>query len=209
MATLKIVLGLGNPGPEYESTRHNLGFRVLDRLAREWAIEFALSRECGRRVWIAQSRRDSEWIVLAKPRTYMNRSGRAAVALCAYYEISAAEFLVVCDDADLGLGRVRIREGGRAGGHNGLRSLIDVFGSAEFPRIKLGVRGAGRDEGELADYVLAPFEPAEEPVVERLVERGALAVCAVLERGVREAMNRHSGPDTGEGSGSEGLAESE
>jgi len=205
VAPLKIVLGLGNPGPEYESTRHNLGFHVLDRLARGWESEFALSRECGRKVWTAEVRHDCGRVVLAKPRTYMNRSGRAALALCAYYEVSAAEFLVVCDDADLELGRVRIREGGRAGGHNGLRSLIDVLGSAEFPRIKLGVRGAGRDEGELADYVLAPFAPEEEPVVRRLVKRGALAVCGALEHGVREAMNRHNGPDIAEGPGSEGL----
>lgn len=203
MASLTIVLGLGNPGPEYEETRHNLGFRVLDRLAREWEIEFTLSRECGRKVWIAERSRGDERIVLAKPRTYMNRSGRAALALGGYYEASVGQFLVICDDADLELGRVRVREAGRAGGHNGLRSLIDVFGSVEFPRIKLGVRGAGRDECDLADYVLEPFDPDEEPVVQRLVERGTLAVRGVLESGVRAAMNLHNRPDIGEAPGPE------
>lgn len=195
MAPCKFVLGLGNPGPEYEETRHNLGFRVLDRLAQKWGIRFALPFECGRKVWIAETRLGSERILLAKPRTFMNRSGRAAAALCRCHDASVTEFLVVCDDADLELGRIRIRESGRAGGHNGLRSLIDLFGSADFPRIKLGVRGIGRDEGELADYVLAPFDSEELPRVERLVERGALAVQGALERGVRAAMNLYNGPD--------------
>jgi len=207
VAALTIVLGLGNPGPEYESTRHNLGFRVQDLLAQRWGLAFALSRECGREAWTAECERSARHVVLAKPRTYMNRSGRAAQALAAHYEASASEFLVVCDDADLELGRLRIRRGGRAGGHNGLRSLIDAFGTAEFPRIKLGVRGSGRDGTELADYVLAPFEPGEEPVAQRLVERGALAVCGVLEHGVREAMNRHNGPDAGPEPGSGGLGD--
>jgi PTH1 family peptidyl-tRNA hydrolase len=209
VASLKIVLGLGNPGPEYEGTRHNLGFRVLDRLARKWAVEFSLPQECGRKVWVAAKQFGYETIVLAKPRTYMNRSGRAALALGRQYEVSAGDFLVVCDDADLELGRVRIREAGRAGGHNGLRSLIDVFGSPDFPRIKLGVRGASRDECELADYVLAPFEPEEHDLVERLVERGAHAVRGVLEVGVRAAMNLHNRPDPEVGDKSEAQTEPE
>jgi PTH1 family peptidyl-tRNA hydrolase len=123
----------------------------------------------------------------------MNRSGRAAAALCSRYEAEASDFVVVCDDADLGLGRVRIRGGGRAGGHNGLRSLIDAFGTEEFARVKLGVRGRGRDERELADYVLEPFEPDEGPRVEQLVDLGVRAVLGVLENGLADAMNRYNG----------------
>jgi PTH1 family peptidyl-tRNA hydrolase len=190
-----IVLGLGNPGSEYEGTRHNLGFRVLDRLARHWRIRFSREGAGGRRVWTAEVALRDRWIVLAKPRTYMNRSGQAAEALCRRYGVAASDFLVVCDDADLELGRLRIREAGSPGGHNGLRSLIDQFGEDRFARVKLGVRGGGRAEAELADYVLSPFEPQERARVERLVERGALAVLGVLEHGVRRAMNLHNGPD--------------
>jgi len=193
VADLRIVLGLGNPGRRYDRTRHNIGFRVLDRLAAHLRAAFELPDDVGRRVWVGEANWHSRLLVLAKPRTYMNRSGRAAGALCARYEAEARQFLVVCDDADLSLGRVRIRGTGRPGGHNGLRSLIDVFGTEEFARVKLGVRGAGREACELADYVLAPFEPEEEPRVERLVELGAQAVLGVLETGLAQAMNRYNG----------------
>jgi PTH1 family peptidyl-tRNA hydrolase len=195
--TPSIVLGLGNPGPDYEGTRHNLGFRVLDLLAQTLQARFTRQGECGRRAWTAEVRFGDRRLVLAKPRTYMNRSGRAASALCRHYGAEASDFLVVCDDADLELGRLRIRGSGRAGGHNGLRSLIEQFGHDGFPRVKLGVRGAGRVEAELSEYVLAAFDPGERAAADRLVERGAQAVLGVLEHGVRAAMNLFNGPDPG------------
>jgi len=157
----KIVLGLGNPGTRYQPTRHNLGFRVLDCLAGRWASRFERLAESGSEVWTAEVERDREAVVLAKPLTYMNRSGRAAVALCEQYGAAAADLLVVYDDADLELGRIRLRPGGGAGGHNGLHSLIDSLGTDSIPRLRLGVRGAGRERQELADYVLDVFEPSE------------------------------------------------
>ena len=188
----KIVLGLGNPGMRYLPTRHNLGFRVLDCLAKRWAARFERSVGLGSTVWTAEIERSRGPLVLAKPRTYMNRSGRAAVALCEQYGAQATELLVVHDDADLELGRLRLRPGGGTGGHNGLRSLIEALGTDSIPRLRLGVRGAGRERQELADYVLDRFEADELAVVEGLVQLGAEAVEAVLGDGLETAMNSYN-----------------
>jgi PTH1 family peptidyl-tRNA hydrolase len=188
----KIVLGLGNPGTRYLPTRHNLGFRVLDCLAERWASRFERSAEMGNEVWTAEVERRRGAVVLAKPCTFMNRSGEAAVALCEHYDTQAADLLVVYDDADLELGRIRLRPGGGAGGHNGLRSLIDALGTDSIPRLRLGVRGAGRERQELADYVLEAFEPAEQSVAEDLVQLGAEAVEALLGHGLETAMNSYN-----------------
>jgi len=188
----KIVLGLGNPGTRYLPTRHNLGFRVLDRLAERWAARFDGLAELGSRVWTADVGRPQGAVVLAKPRTYMNRSGEAADALCEHYRTLPAELLVVYDDADLELGRLRLRPSGGAGGHNGLSSVIDALGTDSIPRLRLGVRGRGREGRDLADYVLDAFEPAEQAVAEDLVQLGAEAVEAVLGVGLRTAMNSYN-----------------
>jgi len=188
--TLRIVLGLGNPGARYETTRHNLGFRVLDSLAQRKNGTFQPDPPIARLVSTARIEIAGHPLVLAKPRTYMNRSGRAALALCEMHEVDATEMLVVHDDADLELGRVRFRRSGGAGGHNGLRSLMDVLGTREFPRLKLGVRGAGRDDGDLADYVLTQFDPDEDEAVRALIELGADAVEAAAADGVERAMER-------------------
>jgi PTH1 family peptidyl-tRNA hydrolase len=132
-------------------------------------------------------------VVLAKPRTYMNRSGRAAVAICRHFDAALDSLLVIYDDADLALGRIRIRPEGGTGGHNGVRSLVEVLGSGAFARVRLGVRGEGRFDKELADYVLERFEPEEQPIVDDLVELGADAVEVSLEQGLQAAMNRFNG----------------
>lgn len=187
---MKIVLGLGNPGARYRGTRHNLGFRVVDRLAARVDVEFRIAEELGGKAWSAIAVVGGREIVLAKPRTYMNRSGRAAVALCDRYGVGPGQLLVVHDDADLELGRVRLRPRGRPGGHRGVASLIDAMRTEEFPRLKLGVRGEGREGRELADYVLDEFAPAEEPVADRLVELGVEVVVATLQTDMEDAMNR-------------------
>jgi len=188
----KIVLGLGNPGTRYGSTRHNVGFRVLDRLAQLRRLTFRPAAELSGKAWVAAVESSEMALILAKPRTYMNRSGRAALALCDHYAATPAQLLVVHDDADLSLGRLRLRPEGGAGGHNGLRSLIDALQTESFPRVRLGVRGVGRAAGELSDYVLGPFEPAEEPLVEALVELAAQAVEAALKHGLGAAMNSYN-----------------
>jgi PTH1 family peptidyl-tRNA hydrolase len=193
----KIVLGLGNPGLRYRRTRHNVGFRVLDRLAGARGVKLRAAGELRTRVWIAECADAVGPVILAKPRCYMNRSGRAGAALGRYYGLGPPDFLVVHDDADLELGRIRIRSGGGTGGHNGIRSLVEVFGSDAFDRIKLGVRGADREEAELADYVLSRFRSDEEPVVEELVGLAAEAIEVILSEGLGCAMNRYNGRDVG------------
>lgn len=192
----RIVLGLGNPGSTYRATRHNIGFRVVDRLAERLGVRLEADGPPGRRAWHAAAVAGDERIVLARPRTYMNRSGRAALALLAAYGGRAEEMIVVYDDADLELGRIRIRPEGGSGGHNGIRSLIDATGGGGFARIRVGIRGAGRDDRELADYVLEPFEPDEEPLVGRLVELAADATLSVCRDGVQAAMNGFNGRHT-------------
>jgi len=186
-----IVIGLGNPGLRYRDTRHNVGFRVVDTLAARGGLDLSADGELGRQAWVAPD--PESRFVLAKPRTYMNRSGRAAAMLCRTYHVTPENLLVIYDDADLALGRIRLRHEGGAGGHNGIRSIADVLGTSAFRRVRLGVRGLGRDDCELAEYVLEPFAEDEKPTVEALVQLGADAVEVILASGMELAMNRFNG----------------
>jgi len=197
VASSTIVVGLGNPGKTYRATRHNIGFWVLDRLALRLEATFRAEGELRRYAWVARTRLAGENVVLAKPRTYMNRSGRAVAALCRAFDVEAGELLVVFDDADLELGRLRVRRGGGAGGHNGVRSMIEVLGEDAFTRIRLGIRGDDRDEGELADYVLSEFTDDELPLADPLAELGADAVEYLLANGLSATMNRYNGTKVG------------
>ena len=186
-------MGLGNPGEKYRGTRHNVGFWVLDRLADRSGAAFRAEGELRRYAWFAETRLAGTDVVLAKPRTYMNRSGRAVSGLCRAYPFEPEQLLVVHDDADLEIGRLRIRKGGGAGGHNGVRSLVEVLGTGEFTRIRVGVRGPERDEEELADYVLSDFSEEDRRITEEVCDLAADAVEFVLEDGVTAAMNRYNG----------------
>ncbi len=181
---VELVVGLGNPGPEYEATRHNLGFRVVDelalrRLAGRW-------QRRGNSLLAAATR--GRAVLLAKPRTFMNRSGVAVLSLCTSLGLAPAEVLVVADDVDLPLGRLRLRAGGGPGTHNGLRDVVAAIGTG-FPRLRVGVRG---DEPwqDLADYVLSPFAVDEEERAAAAVARAVAAVEQVVEEGLEPAMNR-------------------
>ena len=189
---MKIVLGLGNPGNKYLWTRHNLGYRVVDRLCQRWRCALEPRSDLKRTVWTAEVQLQEQVAIISKPRTYMNRVGRAALLLCKHYRVSPADLLVVYDDADLELGRIRIRSEGGAGGHNGIRSMITTLGTEAFPRIRLGIRGAGRCS-ELEEYVLEEFEENERPVADALVEIGVDASQVAVENGLGEAMNRFNG----------------
>jgi peptidyl-tRNA hydrolase, PTH1 family len=191
---VKIVLGLGNPGGEYTRTRHNLGFRVVDLLGERAGVRIGNDPDVGRAAWVGEATIADQPVLLAKPRTYMNRSGSAAAALLSLHKATPDDLIVVYDDADLALGRVRVRGEGRAGGHNGIRSLLDVLRTETFPRVKLGVKGIGREESDLADYVLEPFLDEELPLVEPMIERGADAVALLLEKGLVPAMNAFNPP---------------
>lgn len=184
-----VVLGLGNPGDEYARTRHNFGFVVVDGIAREERLSFA--RGPGP-VKVASFPSGPEHVLLAKPTTYMNRSGEAARALRAEYpRIPLERWLVVTDDLDLPLGKIRLRAGGGAGGHNGLKSLIEAFATNEFPRLRLGIgRPDGGDREDVVDWVLEPFTTQEAPLVPEIARRGAEAVRSFITWGIVEAMNR-------------------
>ncbi len=191
---MRVVLGLGNEGAEYRHTRHNVGFMVADAIALRCGQVFDARGDLGRLTWTAETEYGGQRVVLAKPRTLMNRSGQAAAALRRKYGAEPMDFVVIFDDADLAFGRVRVRPDGGAGGHNGVRSLIESLGAGEFSRVKLGVLGEGRHSRELADYVLGPFQPDERPVVSTMVDRAADAVEAVLRDGVEPAQRAYNSP---------------
>ena len=193
MDSLAIVVGLGNPGQTYRGTRHNVGFWVLDRLAERSGVVFRAEGELRKYAWVARTRLAGKDVVLAKPRTYMNRSGRGVAALCRLYSTEPQDLLIVHDDADLEIGRLRIRKGGGAGGHNGVRSLIEVLGESDFTRIRVGVRGPERNEEDLADYVLSGFTEEDRPIAEETCDLAADAVEFLLRQGLAETMNRYNG----------------
>ena len=180
-----LVAGLGNPGREHEHDRHNAGWMVVDELARRVDASFR-SKFDGR---IAEARLAGSRVALLKPETYMNESGRSIAAAARFFKIAAERILVVHDDVDLEVGRLQARLGGGLAGHNGLRSIATTLGTREFLRLRVGVGRPGRgDPRDVADYVLAPFEPHEDAPA--IVSRAADAVEAILTEGVDEAQRR-------------------
>jgi PTH1 family peptidyl-tRNA hydrolase len=185
MGEVRLVAGLGNPGREYEGTRHNIGFAVVDRLAAQWECSFREKRRLA--AVIAEHGR--LWLV--KPQTFMNRSGVAVQAVLQWLKLSPAELLVVVDDADLPLGRMKVLASGGSGGHNGLRSIIESLGGEEgFGRVRVGIGRSGPAGADLTDHVLGRFAPAERDVVEAAVARAAAAVECCVTRGLAAAMNQ-------------------
>jgi peptidyl-tRNA hydrolase, PTH1 family len=180
-----IVAGLGNPGPEYERTRHNLGWLVMDELARRHGGSFR-SKFSGR---LAELRIDGKRVALLKPETYMNESGRSLGAAARFFKADPDALLVVHDDVDLEPGRLQARAGGGLAGHNGLRSIAQALGTQEFLRLRIGVGRPGRgDRRSVSDYVLSGFEPGED--VDALVTRSADAVETLLRDGLEAAQAR-------------------
>lgn len=180
-----LVAGLGNPGPRHERDRHNVGWMVVDELARRRDASFR-SKFNGR---IAETRFGDERVALLKPETYMNESGRSISAASRYFKLVPEDVLVVHDDVDLEFGRLQARAGGGLAGHNGLRSISQALGTPEFLRLRIGVGRPGRgDRREVADFVLAPFELHEDHQV--LVGRAADAVEVVVSEGLEEAQRR-------------------
>ena len=183
---MKLVVGLGNPGRKYEGTRHNVGFDVVDLLAtRHHASWEAAPR--GIDALVARWR--AEDTVLAKPLTFMNLSGAAIVGLLQFYKVDVGDLLVVVDEVNLELGRLRTRANGSAGGHNGLKSTIEQLGTQEFARMRLGV-GRGDARRDLADHVLTKFDRDEREDVEAAIGRAADAVELFIAEGIGPVMNR-------------------
>ena len=183
---MKLIVGLGNPGPDYRDTRHNVGFLVADELARRWRLSEAW-REKFEALHVRTTVAD-EAVILAKPLTFMNLSGQAVAGLAAFYKIEPADVLVVADDVALPLGRLRARPEGGAGGHNGLKSIIQHFGTQAFPRLRVGV-GRGDDRRDLADHVLGRFEAGERETVSAAVLRAADAAERFLSEGIERVMS--------------------
>lgn len=182
---MRLIVGLGNPGEEYAKTRHNMGFRVVDELAHRWGLRFQRGKW---RSLVAAGSAHGQSIVLLKPQTYMNDSGQAVGGAVAFYKLAPGDLLVVYDEIDLPLGRLRLREQGSHGGHNGVRSIIQHLHTQEFPRLRVGV---GRPQrGDAADHVLSTFRKHEQPIADELVQRAADAVEVVLKDGLVAAMNR-------------------
>ena len=198
---MKLIVGLGNPGREYSTTRHNIGFAVLNTLARKNGINFN-KHYCHARA--GEGRIAGTEVALARPQTYMNLSGESVSALMRRYRLKTSDLLVVHDDLDLPLGRIRLRAGGSAGGHNGLKSIIASTGSIEFARLKIGI-GRPNNEAdsrtEVVGHVLSVFDPAERRTVEITVARAVEAIEMFIENGLEVAMNRFNrfeeGSDTG------------
>lgn len=190
-----LIVGLGNPGAQYARTRHNAGWFVIDELARRHAIDISRKSFDARlgSGLIAEQR-----VVLAKPQTFMNLSGRAVSAILRYHNITLDHLLVVTDDLNLPLGKLRLRVGGSDGGHNGLKSVAQSVASKDYPRLRFGVSEPPRAEREqhgTADFVLRPFTPDEWPVVERVTGRAADCVETFIREGAEAAMNQFNRGD--------------
>ncbi len=185
-----LIVGLGNPGKEYEKTRHNVGYRVLDVLADKLNCKVDKLKFQG---FYGQVNYGSKKLFLLKPRTFMNLSGRSVVQLSAYFQIPPQRIIVLFDDISLEPGRLRIRADGSAGGHNGIKSIISEVGSQEFPRVKIGVGAKAHPEQDLADWVLSTFSPLDEKALSSALDRAADAALCILDRGISEAQSRYNG----------------
>ncbi|MEV4234761.1 MULTISPECIES: aminoacyl-tRNA hydrolase [unclassified Nocardia] len=182
-----LVVGLGNPGPEYERTRHNIGFLVADVLAQRVGGRFAVHKKSG--ADLLQARLDGRQVLIAKPRSFMNLSGRPVAALAKFFSVPPTEVIVVHDELDLPFGQVRLKRGGGEGGHNGLRSVSSALTTKEYLRTRIGIgRPPGRQDP--ADYVLKPFSSVERKEVPVLVEQAADAVELLLRVGLEPAQNQ-------------------
>ena len=186
---MKLIVGLGNPGAKYRGTRHNVGFAVVDELAKRRSVEFDASPVEA----LVAKVRGAEPVLLAKPLTFVNASGEAVGGLTRYFKIEPADLFIVVDEVQLPLGKLRARARGSAGGHNGLKSLIAHLGE-EFARLRIGV-GRGDMRRDLADHVLARFEAAEAAEVERMTTRAADASEMFITSGIEAVMNAYNGGD--------------
>jgi len=186
---MRLVVGLGNPGPKYAGTRHNVGYDVVDYLAA--------APQCGPfrskfQSLIAEMNEAGELVLLVKPETYMNLSGRAVRQLLDFYKLEPAQLLVVCDDFNLPLGKLRVRAQGSHGGQNGLRNIQECLGTDAYPRLRIGVGQPG--PGEAVDFVLSRFKPAEKPLISEAIARAAECVLIWIRQGISACMNRANAP---------------
>lgn len=201
---MKLIVGLGNPGPKYKQTLHNLGFDVVDELARRHGATFDAAPTDA--LFAKVRNLGDDMVLLAKPLTFMNLSGRAVQDLRHYFKIEPVDLLVVTDDVNLPAGQLRARRGGSAGGHNGLKSIIELLGTDQFPRLRVGV-GRGDPRRDLADRVLGKAEPGEREILAEATTLAADAVELFVTHGIAEVMNRYNQAKTDK-AGPDGLKDS-
>lgn len=183
---MKLIVGLGNPGPQYEKTRHNIGFQVVDELAKTNGVSFSTSKYNG---LIATIHHNGKKILLLKPLTYMNLSGEAIRPLMDYYKISPSELLVIYDDLDLPVGKIRLRQKGSSGGHNGIKSTIQHVGTQEFNRIRIGIDRPPIGM-TVTDYVLGKFTKTEWEIMQAVIEQCVAACELWFDKPFLEVMNK-------------------
>ena len=185
-----LIAGLGNPEPKYDGTRHNAGFSALDDLAGRWGISVSKTKFQG--LW-GQGEVDGHKVVLLKPLTYMNLSGDSIAPLAGFFKIPADHVIVLCDDITQSPGKLRIRPSGSAGGHNGLKSIIQHLGTDQFPRIKVGVGQKPHPDYDMADWVLSKFAGEDLKTITEAIRKAADAVECLIQEGPDKAMNRFNG----------------
>lgn len=184
-----IIVGLGNPGQKYDQTRHNVGFDAIDKLANKHGIKVDKLKH---RALLGEGRIGNDKVLLVKPQTYMNLSGESLASICGYYKVDLENLIVMYDDIDLDVGKLRIRKKGSAGSHNGMRSIVKCLGSTEFPRIRIGVSKPPQGK-DLADFVLSRFSKEDRVYVEESLDRAVLTVEEIIATDMDMAMNKYNG----------------
>ncbi len=192
----KLLVGLGNPGKKYDRTRHNVGFEVIDKLAKHWTVKLEDNKRFHGNVGEVHFGPEKR-LILLKPTTYMNRSGQAVRAILDWYKLSPDDVLVIYDDMDLPVGKLRFRLSGSAGGHNGMKSIIAHLGTQDFPRLRLGISRIDKSSGQTSDkvvgHVLGRFAPDERKIVDAAIELASEAVEFGLRKGIEQSMNLYNG----------------
>ena len=190
MENCYLIVGLGNPGADYERTRHNVGFLVVERLAQEWKAGWRLEKKF--RARLARAELEERRVLLCQPQTYMNSSGEAVQAVASFYDVARERLLVIVDDADLPLGQLRLRPRGSSGGHHGLESIEQHLGTGEYPRLRVGI---GRQEGarEITGHVLGRFGSTETGLADKVLTVAAEQATVWLQAGIQKAMSRFNG----------------
>ncbi len=189
-----LIAGLGNPGPDYSATRHNVGFVLVDRLAARWSANWDARKRFNAR--LARLERAGQKVILCQPQTFMNASGEAVGAVARFYQLPPNRTMIVLDDADLALGQIRLRPEGSSGGHHGLESIERQLGTRAYPRLRLGIGRCADDGREITDYVLGRFSTAERKVMEEVLDRACQQVECWVSDGIQAAMNRFNGAVT-------------
>ena len=183
---MNLIIGLGNPEIEYDRTRHNMGFKTINKIAQQYNIEINRSKFQG---LYESALIEGKKVILVKPQTYMNSSGNCVKEIADFYKVPKEEIIVIYDDMDIEPGKIKIRKKGSSGGHNGIKSIIEMLGTEEFPRIRIGI-GRPEHNGDEINYVIGEIPEEEIPILEEGVEKAKEAVIEILKNGIDSAMNK-------------------